>query len=197
MSSSKSVRLIVGLGNPGREYEETRHNVGAWYVEALARQQGVRLKEDKKYFGMTGQFEANGESIRLLIPTTYMNRSGQSTSALANFFKISIDQILVAHDELDLPPGTARLKIGGGHGGHNGLRDIVSSHGNQKDFARLRLGIGHPGAAHLVTPHVLNKPSSADRDKIERAIDEALSYSGDIFRGEISKAMNNLNGFNA
>tara|TARA_R110002073_G_scaffold293075_1_gene458492 strand:+ start:34570 stop:35163 length:594 start_codon:yes stop_codon:yes gene_type:complete len=197
MSASKSVRLIVGLGNPGREYEETRHNVGAWYVEALARQQGVRLNEDKKYFGLTGQCEVNGESVRLLIPTTYMNRSGQATSALANFFKIPVDQMLVAHDELDLPPGTARLKIGGGHGGHNGLRDIVSSHGNQKDFSRLRIGIGHPGAAHLVTPHVLNKPSAVDRDKIERAIDEALSYSGDIFRGEIGKAMNNLNGFKA
>lgn len=197
MSASKSVRLIVGLGNPGREYEETRHNVGAWYVEALARQQGVRLNEEKKYFGLTGQFDVDGESVRLLIPTTYMNRSGQATSALANFFKIPVSQMLVAHDELDLPPGTARLKIGGGHGGHNGLRDIVSSHGNQKDFARLRLGIGHPGAAHLVTPHVLNKPAAADREKIERAIDEALSYSGDIFRGDISKAMNSLNGFKA
>lgn len=195
MSASHPIRLIVGLGNPGREYQETRHNVGAWYVEALARQNGVRLNEEKKYFGFTGQFDFEGEAVRLLIPTTYMNRSGQATSALAGFFKIPLPQILVAHDELDLPPGTVRLKIGGGHGGHNGLRDIVSSHGNQKEFIRLRIGIGHPGASHLVTPHVLNKPSLADRERIERAIDEALSYSGDILRGEISKAMNGLNAF--
>ena len=195
MSNNTPIRLIVGLGNPGREYEETRHNVGAWYVEALARQQGVQLSEDKKYFGFTGQFDFDGESVRLLIPTTYMNRSGQATSALANFFKIPVAQVLVAHDELDLPPGTVRLKIGGGHGGHNGLRDIVSCHGNQNGFNRLRIGIGHPGAAHLVTPHVLNKPMRGDKDKIDRAIDEALSYSGDILRGEISKAMNSLNGF--
>lgn len=197
MSNAKPIRLIVGLGNPGREYEATRHNAGAWYVEALARQKGVMLNEDKKYFGLTGSFEQDGEKVWLLIPTTYMNRSGQATSALANFFKIPLNQILVAHDELDLPPGTIRLKVGGGHGGHNGLRDIVASHGNQNNFARLRVGIGHPGAAHLVTPHVLNKPQQSDRDKIDRAIDEALSYSGEILRGDINKAMNSLNAFKA
>jgi peptidyl-tRNA hydrolase, PTH1 family len=191
------VLLIVGLGNPGREYEDTRHNAGAWFVNALARSRGVSLSEDKKYFGLTGTFTFEGNQVRLLIPTTYMNRSGQATSALANFFKIPTTQMLVAHDELDLAPGTVRLKIGGGHGGHNGLRDIVSCHGNQNNFIRLRVGIGHPGNAALVTPHVLGKPPQAERENIERAIDEAVSYSADILRGDISKTMNSLNAFKA
>ena len=131
------VLLVVGLGNPGREYEDTRHNVGAWYVDALARRRGVSLSEDKKSSGLTGHFSFEGNTVRLLIPTTFMNLSGQSTAAVANFFKIPVQQILVAHDELDLPPGTVRLKKGGGHGGHNGLRDMISKHGNQKDFLRL------------------------------------------------------------
>jgi PTH1 family peptidyl-tRNA hydrolase len=144
---AEPVRLIVGLGNPGREYEDTRHNAGVWYVDALARRQGVFLSEDKKYFGLTGTFTFEGETIRLLVPTTFMNRSGQATAALANFFKIPVTQMLVAHDELDLPPGCARFKQSGGHGGHNGLRDIISKHGNSRDFYRLRIGIGHPGSA--------------------------------------------------
>lgn len=195
MSKNNPVRLIVGLGNPGREYEQTRHNAGAWYVAALARQKGVQLSEDRKYFGFTGQFDVEGETVRLLIPATFMNRSGQATAALANFFKIPLESMLVAHDELDLQPGAIRLKVGGGHGGHNGLRDIVSRHGNQNGFVRLRVGIGHPGSAELVTPHVLNKPSAQDREKIERAIDEALSYTGELLRGDIGKAMSGLNAF--
>lgn len=191
------MQLIVGLGNPGREYEDTRHNAGTWYLHALARSQGVQLAEERKYFGLTGILNHAGRQIRLLAPTTYMNCSGQATAALANFFKIPVNEILVAHDELDLPPGSIRLKIGGGHGGHNGLRDMVRHHGNRNDFLRLRIGIGHPGHAELVTPHVLGKPSSAEREKIERAIDEALSYSGDILRGDIQRAMNALNGFSA
>ncbi|MBA3979019.1 MAG: aminoacyl-tRNA hydrolase [Alcanivorax sp.] len=191
------IRLIVGLGNPGAQYADTRHNAGAWYVDALARSQGVSLSEDKKYFGLTGHFTFGGETVRLLIPTTYMNRSGQATAALANFFRIPVTQILVAHDELDLPPGVIRLKKGGGHGGHNGLRDMISKHANQRDFVRLRIGISHPGSADLVTPHVLGKPAPADRERIERAIDEALRYTGEIVRGEIDQAMNQLNGFRA
>lgn len=191
------IRLIIGLGNPGNQYADTRHNTGAWYVDALARSQGVLLSEDKKYFGLTGSFTWEGETVRLLIPTTFMNRSGQSTAALANFFRIPVSQMLVAHDELDLPPGVIRLKKGGGHGGHNGLRDIISRHGNNRDFVRLRIGISHPGSADLVTPHVLGKPSSADRERIERAIDEALRYTGEVVRGEIDQAMNSLNGFKA
>ncbi|WOA30671.1 aminoacyl-tRNA hydrolase [Alloalcanivorax xenomutans] len=191
------VRLIVGLGNPGQEYEQTRHNAGVWYVDALARAHGVHLNEEKKYFGVTGTFTFEGETIRLLVPTTFMNRSGQSTSALANFFKIPTEEILVAHDELDLPPGTARFKQGGGHGGHNGLKDIISRHGNNRNFYRLRIGIGHPGSAQLVTPHVLNKPSTADRTLIEHAIDEAVRYTPDLLRGDLNSAMNHLNGFRA
>ncbi|AJD49048.1 peptidyl-tRNA hydrolase [Isoalcanivorax pacificus W11-5] len=189
------VKLIVGLANPGAQYADTRHNAGAWYVNALARSRGVSLSEDRKYFGLTGSFTEQGETVRLLIPTTFMNRSGQATAALANFFRIPVTQMLVAHDELDLAPGCIRLKIGGGHGGHNGLRDIVSRHGNQKDFVRLRIGIGHPGNAALVTPHVLGKPSQDDRILIERAIDEALRYTGEIVSGELPRAMNGINSF--
>lgn len=195
--AANPVRLIVGLGNPGREYEHTRHNAGAWYVAALARQQHVTLSEDRKYFGLVGQFAFAGETVRLLIPTTYMNRSGQATAALANFFRIPVEQMLVAHDELDLPPGVARLKIGGGHGGHNGLKDIIARHGNNRDFLRLRIGVGHPGNAALVTPHVLSKPAPDERERIERAIDEALRFTAEILRGELNRAMTDLNAFRA
>ena len=187
----------MGLGNPGPEYDATRHNTGVWFIDALARAQGIFLSEEKKYFGLTGTFQFEGETVRLLVPTTYMNRSGQSTSALANFFKIPVTQMLVAHDELDLPPGVARFKQGGGHGGHNGLRDVIARHGNSKDFHRLRIGIGHPGSADLVTPYVLGKPSPADRDKIEQAIDEAVRFTPDLLRGDLNIAMNGLNGFRA
>lgn len=190
-----AIQLIVGLANPGREYEHTRHNAGAWYVNALARRQGVSLSEDKKYFGHTASFTFEGERIHLLIPNTFMNLSGKSTAALATFFKIPVQRILIAHDELDLPPGVARLKTGGGHGGHNGLKDVIAKHANQKDFHRLRIGIGHPGDASQVVSHVLSKPSAADLEKIERAIDEAVYYTGDILRGNLNTAMTNLNSF--
>ena len=150
-----AIQLIVGLGNPGPEYEQTRHNAGALFVERLASAQRVSLTADKKYFGLTAKFSHQGNDVRLLIPTTYMNRSGQAVAALANFFRIKPEAILVAHDELDLPPGVAKLKRGGGHGGHNGLRDIIAQLGNQNDFHRLRLGIGHPGDAKLVSNFVL------------------------------------------
>lgn len=194
---AEPVRLIVGLGNPGPGYEATRHNAGVWYLDALARARGIFLTEERKYFGLTGTFPFDGETIRLLVPTTFMNRSGQATAALANFFKIPVTRMLVAHDELDLPPGVARFKQGGGHGGHNGLRDIIARHGNRRDFQRLRIGIGHPGSADLVTPHVLNKPSATDRDLIERAIDEAVHHTPDMLRGDLDGAMNALNGFRA
>ncbi len=141
------IDLIVGLGNPGRQYEDTRHNAGAWFVERLARQHHANLSNDAKYKALTGRATINGHDVRLLIPTTFMNVSGQAVAPFANFFKIPAERILVAHDELDLPPGVAKLKQGGGHGGHNGLRDIISKLGNNKNFARLRIGIGHPGHA--------------------------------------------------
>lgn len=148
---SNQIRLLVGLANPGPEYARTRHNAGAWVVEELARVHNISLREESKYYGLTGRIMANGQDLRLLIPTTFMNLSGKSVAALANFYQIKPEEILVAHDELDLPPGVAKFKKGGGHGGHNGLRDIISKMGNNKDFYRLRVGIGHP-ATRIKSP---------------------------------------------
>lgn len=192
-----SLQLIVGLGNPGLEYAQTRHNAGVWFVAALAAEHNIRLNPEAKYFGLVGRGTINGNEVRLLIPTTFMNRSGQSVSALANFFKIPLDAILVAHDELDLPAGSIRLKTGGGHGGHNGLRDIISSSGNQNNFHRLRIGIGHPGDAKLVSNFVLTKAPSLEQEKIDSAIMAAVNVSVPMVSGELAKAMNQLNGFKA
>ena len=192
-----TIKLIVGLGNPGREYQETRHNAGALFVEELARQQNCILKEDSKFYGFTGRINLAGQDIRLLIPTTYMNRSGQAVLAMSNFYKSSIDEILVAHDELDIPVGTARFKQGGGHGGHNGLRDIISRCGNNKNFHRLRIGIDHPGSADKVTGYVLNKAPAAEYKKMLDAIDEAIRALPDAVSGDWPKAMNYLHTFKA
>lgn len=192
-----SVQLIVGLGNPGLEYSQTRHNAGVWFVAALAAEHNIRLNLEAKYFGLVGRGTINGHEVRLLIPTTFMNRSGQAVSALANFFKIPLDAILVAHDELDLPAGSIRLKTGGGHGGHNGLRDIISSSGNQNNFHRLRIGIGHPGDAKLVSNFVLTKAPHVEQEKIDSAIMAAVNVSVPMVCGELAKAMNQLNGFKA
>ncbi len=192
-----ALRLIVGLGNPGPEYASTRHNAGQWFVERLADKYGIRLGPEPKYFGISGRGTVNGEDIRLLIPTTFMNRSGQSVGAIATFFKILPTEILVAHDELDLPPGTVRLKTGGGHGGHNGLRDIIPALANQNGFHRLRVGIGHPGDAKQVSNYVLGKAPSAEQDKIEAALDAAEALSDDLIAGKLAAVMNKLNGFKA
>lgn len=186
------IQLIVGLGNPGREYEHTRHNAGEDFVRALVRAHNGSLQEDKKYFGHVGSVSVNGQPVRLLIPTTYMNRSGQAVGALANFFKIPAEAILVAHDELDLPPGTARLKKGGGHGGHNGLKDIISHLGNNNNFARLRIGIGHPGNARQVADYVLKKAAPDDSAAIENSIMRALNALPDAVTGQWERAMLNL-----
>lgn len=191
------IELIVGLGNPGRQYEDTRHNAGAWFVERLAKHYSANLSSDSKYKGLTGRANIKGHDVRLLIPETFMNLSGQSVAPLANFFKIPPERILVAHDELDMPPGTAKLKQGGGHGGHNGLRDIISSLGNNKNFCRLRIGIGHPGSANLVSGFVLSKAPKTEQQWIDDAIDEALRYAPDIVEGSANKAMNRLHSFNA
>ena len=191
------LQLIVGLGNPGLEYAQTRHNAGVWFVAALAAEHNIRLNPEATYFGLVGRGTINGQEVRLLIPTTFMNRSGQAVSALANFFKIPLDAILVAHDELDLPAGSIRLKTGGGHGGHNGLRDIISSSGNQNNFHRLRIGIGHPGDAKLVSNYVLTKAPRIEQEKIESAIMAAVNVSVPMVSGELAKAMNQLNGFKA
>ncbi|HVL02559.1 MAG TPA: aminoacyl-tRNA hydrolase [Dongiaceae bacterium] len=193
----EGIDLIVGLGNPGRQYEETRHNAGAWFVERLARRCGVSLSPDTKYQGITGRGQIHGRDIRLLIPTTFMNLSGQSIVPFANFFKIPPQRMLVAHDELDLPPGTAKLKQGGGHGGHNGLRDLISKLGNNNDFARLRIGIGHPGHASQVSNYVLGKAPSKEQQLMDDAITEAIAILPDLLDGNANKAMNRLHAFAA
>ena len=188
----KPIELIVGLGNPGSEYYQTRHNAGEDFVEELARQQGVTLKDDKKYSGRTAETLIGNRKVRLLVPTTFMNRSGKSVAALANFYKIDPASILVAHDELDLEPGIARLKFGGGHGGHNGLRDIISQLGNNRDFARLRIGIGHPGNAKLVTNHVLKKAPAEEFRQIEDASYESTRRVEELVNGDWDSALKQL-----
>jgi peptidyl-tRNA hydrolase, PTH1 family len=187
-----AVQLIVGLGNPGPEYDQTRHNAGALFVERVAASQRVNLSVDRKYFGLVGKFNHQGREVRLLIPTTYMNRSGQSVAALANFFKLKPEEILVAHDELDMPPGVAKLKQGGGHGGHNGLRDIIAQLGNQNNFHRLRLGIGHPGHASLVSGYVLGRAPRSEQELLEQSIDFALDVLPEILAGDWTVAMRKL-----
>ncbi|QNH00391.1 aminoacyl-tRNA hydrolase [Pseudomonas sediminis] len=187
-----AVQLIVGLGNPGPEYDQTRHNAGALFVERVAASQRANLSVDRKYFGLVGKFAHQGREVRLLIPTTYMNRSGQSVAALANFFKLKPEEILVAHDELDMPPGVAKLKQGGGHGGHNGLRDIIAQLGNQNNFHRLRLGIGHPGHASLVSGYVLGRAPRSEQELLEQSIDFALDVLPEILAGDWTVAMRKL-----
>lgn len=192
-----AIKLIVGLGNPGSEYRGTRHNAGADFVEELARQCGGSLQTDSKFFGLAGRVTLSGHDLRLLIPTTFMNRSGQAVAALATFYKIAPEEILVAHDELDIDPGTARFKRSGGHGGHNGLRDIIPALGNNRDFYRLRIGIGHPGHASRVTGHVLGAPSKDDRSRIDASIDEAIAALPLLLEGDETKAMTRLHSFTA
>lgn len=185
------IELIVGLGNPGAKYEATRHNVGFWFVDRLAQSKGSKLRHETKFHGELGKLDFDGHPLWLLKPSTFMNNSGQAVSALAQFYKIPVQQILVVHDELDIPPGALRVKEGGGHGGHNGLRDIVARLGS-KDFVRLRIGIGHPGSSRDVTNYVLGKPSADDRNELDHAIDEALANLGLVTSGELQKAMNHL-----
>lgn len=189
---SNKLKLIVGLGNPGTQYQGTRHNAGEDFVESLARFYSGELKSDSKYFGRAGEILIGSQKVRLLIPETFMNRSGKSVAALACFFKIAPEEILVAHDELDMPPGVAKLKYSGGHGGHNGLRDIISSLGNARDFYRLRIGIGHPGAANLVSDYVLKKASPEDRIVIEQSIDKAVKLAPEYAQGHWEQAMKDL-----
>jgi PTH1 family peptidyl-tRNA hydrolase len=184
------MRLVVGLGNPGREYEATRHNAGFWWVESLAEERGVGLKSESRFHGKVGRHTAGGQDCWLLLPQTYMNRSGQAVGALAGFYKISPEEILVVHDELDLPPGTVRLKKGGGVAGHNGLKDIAAGLG--PDFWRLRIGIGHPGDRAAVTNYVLHPPREEETRLISDAIERSLEVWPLIFAGEMEKAMHRL-----
>ena len=190
------VDMIVGLGNHGPNYQRTRHNAGADFVRELANSIGATLSTESKFFGETTRLSLNGRDIRLLIPTTYMNRSGQAVSTMAKFYQIEPQNILVAHDELDHSPGTARFKIAGGHGGHNGLRDIIKSLGNNKEFARLRIGIGHPGHADQVADYVLKKASKGDQQLINNSIDDALQSLPLAVEGQWEQAMNQLHSAN-
>jgi len=186
-----TIRLIAGLGNPGASYADTRHNVGFWWTDELARSHGGRLQPDLKLGGNTLRLTLAGDARWLLQPMNFMNRSGQAIGALARYYKIAPEEVMVIHDDLDLPPGTVRLKRGGGHGGHNGLRDTIA-HLNSKEFLRLRLGIGHPGTAAQVHDYVLGRPSVADRVAIEAAMEASYQVLDRILTGDLQKAMNEL-----
>ena len=182
-----AIRLIAGLGNIGKEYEDTRHNAGFWFVDALARAHGGVLTKEAKFFGATGKINIAGQAIWLLKPSTFMNRSGQSLAALANFYRVLPEEILVVHDELDLLPGQVKMKKGGGHAGHNGLKDIQAKLGTA-DFWRLRLGIGHPRTLNLVQPvidFVLHPPSREQRSLIDEGMAHALPCIPDFVAGQM------------
>ncbi|HOV18987.1 MAG TPA: aminoacyl-tRNA hydrolase [Ottowia sp.] len=181
------IKLFVGLGNPGPEYAATRHNAGFWWIDQLARRLNVSLTLERAYKGRVARANVAGQSVWLLEPQTFMNLSGQSVSALARFFKIAPDEILVAHDELDLPAGEAKLKFGGGHAGHNGLRDIHAQLGTG-DYWRLRLGIGHPGARHEVVGWVLQRPPLDEQIAIEQAADRAAAAFELLAAGDMNAA---------
>ncbi|CNJ33764.1 aminoacyl-tRNA hydrolase [Yersinia aldovae] len=192
-----SIKLIVGLANPGAEYAQTRHNAGAWYVDLLAERHNQSLKEEPKFFGYTARLNLAGQDVRLLVPSTFMNLSGKAVVAMAGFYRILPEEILVAHDELDIPPGVAKLKLGGGNGGHNGLKDIQSKLGNNPNFYRLRIGIGHPGDKSKVTGFVLGKPPASEQALIDDAIDESIRCTEVLLQEDITKAMNRLHSFKA
>lgn len=185
------IKLVVGLGNPGEKYDETRHNAGFLFVDELCRDYGAALSKDKNCFGRTAKFENTGRTIRLLVPDTFMNLSGKSVVAAMNFYKINIEEVLVVHDELDMPPGVAKLKLSGGHGGHNGLRDIIAKSGS-KDFARLRVGVGHPGHASAVVGYVLKKAPKAEYQLMLDSFISASRVMPQLFAGDFQLAMNEL-----
>jgi len=184
-------RAVIGLGNPGAKYEETRHNAGFWYVDRLARRFGGQFRAEAKFHGEVCRIQVAGHECWLLKPATFMNRSGLAGSALARFYKIAPEEILVVHDEIDLPPGEIKLKFGGGHGGHNGLRDLIPALGS-KDFLRLRVGVGHPGHKDAVVDYVLARASRSDQEAIDAALDRAEDRLADLLEGELAKAMNSL-----
>ncbi|MGV6809932.1 MAG: aminoacyl-tRNA hydrolase [bacterium] len=187
MSTKTPIRLIIGLGNPGEQYANTRHNAGFWLIDQLAEYGRVSLRKDIKFSGEVAKIQLAGQSVWLLKPQTFMNRSGLAAHQLANFYKIPPEMILVVHDELDLPVGTVRLKAGGGHGGHNGLRDLHAQIG--KNYWRLRLGIDHLGDKHQVSNYVLSKPSQVDAQAIQQGISTCLAHIDQIVQGDMQAAM--------
>ena len=187
------IRLIVGLGNPGAEYEHTRHNAGQLFVERLAETSRISLERNDRFFGRSGRGAIAGEDVRLLIPSTFMNRSGQAVGALTQFYKIEPPEMLVAYDEVAFLPGVVRLKKGGGLNGHNGLRDIVASMGQRDDFVRLRIGVGHPGDRNLVSAYLTGRRMPAEERKLMQAVfDRVLAVLPLAIRGDLSTAMNAL-----
>ncbi|HFC92590.1 MAG TPA: aminoacyl-tRNA hydrolase [Leucothrix mucor] len=188
--AKNAIQLIVGLGNPGRKYDKTRHNAGFWFVDELARRYSANFKLESRFSGEVSKTTIEGHTVWLLKPTTFMNKSGLAAKQLASFYKIPVENILIAHDELDLSPSTVRLKLSGGHGGHNGLRDLHAH--LSKEYWRLRIGIGHPGDRNKVVDYVLSQPSKNDAIEIARAIDSAADQTQLILAGEMQKAMNRL-----
>jgi PTH1 family peptidyl-tRNA hydrolase len=182
------IRLLVGLGNPGPEYEDTRHNAGFWFIDQVARQLKVSLQAERSYFGLAARANTPHGPVWLLQPMTFMNLSGKSVAALARFFKIAPEEILVVHDELDIEPGQAKMKLGGSHAGHNGLKDIHAQLGSP-NYWRLRLGIGHPGVKGEVANYVLRKPPLAEREAIEKSIDQGMTALELLLAGDMDKAM--------
>ena len=185
------LRLIVGLGNPGAEHARTRHNAGFWFIDALAAKAGVRFGLESKLRGETAKIQSAGQTVWLLKPATFMNLSGRSVAAALRYWKIEPEECLIAHDELDLEPGSARLKFDGGHGGQNGLRDTIQHLGHGQ-FHRLRVGIGHPGHKDKVTPWVLGRPSRDDEAAMLRAIEEAIAVLPMAIVGDFNEAMKQL-----
>lgn len=188
------IKLFVGLGNPGEQYVDTRHNVGFWWIDFIGQNHKLSLKNSKKYFGEFSKHNEDGE-VFFLKPSTFMNDSGRSVQALAKFYKIEPEEILVIHDELDIQPGTAKLKLGGGHGGHNGLKSIQASLGSN-NFWRLRIGVGHPGDKSKVIGYVLNKPSKIEMQLIQESIINSYKVFSYIMLGQFEKAMLNLHSVN-
>ena len=190
MSDNTPIRLIAGLGNPGDKYADTRHNAGFWFVDELAEKYGGVFRNESRFQGMLCQVRIGNNDCWLLKPQGFMNRSGQSIGAVCNYYKIESGEVLVVHDELDLDPGTVRFKIGGGHGGHNGLRDTHRVIGS--DYRRLRIGIGHPGDKRQVTDYVLKRASREDELVIRQAIERAIDETPAIITGDVQQAMNRL-----
>lgn len=185
---SADIKLIAGLGNPGSQYENTRHNAGHWLLDELAHRYGANFKPESKFFGVVAKASINNRQVYLCKPVKFMNESGQTIAPLAKFYKIEPQQLLIVHDELDLPPGQARVKKAGGHGGHNGLRDIAARYGSS-DYWRIRIGIGHPGHKSAVAGYVLKRAASDDQQLIDEAIDLVVAQMDSIVGGDLNQAM--------
>jgi PTH1 family peptidyl-tRNA hydrolase len=188
---AEGIQLIVGLGNPGAKYARTRHNVGFWFVDEVARRASQAFKENARFHGAATQADVENTRCWLLKPGTFVNRSGQAARAFLHYLKLPVNQMLVVHDDLDLPPGAVKLKRGGGHGGHNGLRDLLDVLGTP-DFYRVRIGIGHPGHRDQVTDYVLHAPTKEEQQQIEDAMAEALNCLPDMLAGKFEAAMQKL-----